>query len=483
MAGTRLFIQTVFTIELVLLLGIAFYGGILINKDDPLSIALRHQDGRGLLGRLRQSSPVLNGQGEMDLQSLPKIHILVQASQSVFWKGIVTKTKLPRDVLMVHGDETGTVSKVCGNPDLLRQQTSINADIFVCDTWTTHEKPRLVTVGGVAILYPRSISQRSNDFAAIYPNASAVNCLSGSSTSRPIHLLLAMDEQRDNADWKEWISSLQSAFEKFQATWNSLMRGDGPHIDFSVRVVDGKYNLQDLVDPASLNDIFGTNLVDRIEIVWYVPSPSQVETSDEWYNHVHITQGSRLVHVLSTADNFSSKTGMIDELLAATSNWIFRQCLGIPISNLVDEEFRDTDFPRWYMKLWWQRSLSVMYTKAVQMARRQAQIWSDLSFRSPLTRDVVQRFNEEALQKIERVPGLLSEDPALQALEELESSLVVLSELEEDEAYIPPLDYPPEQYAAIFAPLVVPLLLPLLVGLVREYRRFRNLVANKSRHY
>ena len=174
---------------------------------------------------------------------------------------------------------------------------------------------------------------------------------------------------------------------------------------------------------------------------------------------------------------------MIDELLAATSNWIFRQCLGIPISNLVDEEFRDTDFPRWYMKLWWQRSLSVMYTKAVQMARRQAQIWSDLSFRSPLTRDVVQRFNEEALQKIERVPGLLSEDPALQALEELESSLVVLSELEEDEAYIPPLDYPPEQYAAIFAPLVVPLLLPLLVGLVREYRRFRNLVANKSRHY
>lgn len=517
MAGTRLLIQGTFLVQFLIVLGVALYhGGILrqshdvdASSNDRLSIMLWQQTGRRPLTRLMETSPLLNddpaaqavvlpGTGD-----LPPARILCQDSQLIFWKDILQKTKLPNDHVIV---QEGSVAEMCENPESLLNDDDDDssrhddADLIVCEFWKPRPRARLVAAGGTLVFYPRSVGKRAVDMAAIYPQNEVTCCLDPSTR---IDLVLAVDARRTAAasDWKEWTSSLQTALASQSSYWHDLVRTPKDPIYFTVRVVHGadvkrivpnnETQVVHRLDPLSMEDVFGRAPTphNRLEIIMYLPAQgSTVFANDENDNAglstVMATRGSRFVRILD--DNSSSDTTeasmdlLAQDAIQDATDWITRRCLGIPTHvDTIDEVSIDGSAPRWYSKLWWQRSLSTEYAKAVRMAQRQATLWSEMSYRVPLTKEVVGEFQERVLQPLERIPALLANRSLAQALVSLEASLDVLREWDGDETYMPPLDLPPEQYAAIFAPLVLPLFLPLIFGLIREYRRYRKLQNKK----
>lgn len=220
----------------------------------------------------------------------------------------------------------------------------------------------------------------------------------------------------------------------------------------------------------------------------------------------------------TTATTILNKTAEIHNALQDATYWIFQSCLGeIPTASDVEYVVLDPDtqngqvssttssspsMPGWYMTLWWQRTLSALYVQAVEKTQRQVELWMHMSYRRPLPRAVVEQFETQVLQKLIQLPDILKTKQPLEekergggdaptttattsslwkALTVLQDCLALLNALERDDTYLPPLDFPPEQYAAIFAPLIVPLVIPLLVGLVREYRRYIEKTTRKAK--
>jgi len=499
-------------VQFLVVLGVALYRGILQNPSDRLSIAVFRQTGRGFLSNLMKASPILNNVNgnAVPTNGILPVKLLCQESQLVFWKDIIETAKLPSDQVLV---QAGAVSKICDESDLTllnndedsHQQLLDEADMIVCESWLPRERARLVvTTGGALLFYPRSVGRRKADMMAIYPkNATAdgdetdINCLHPSAR---IKLTLAVDSSRDRNDWKEWTSSLQSALEETQAHtfWRSLVRSRRNSIEFTIKVVDGAVqssveNNQTVhrMDPSSLDNVFGKmslSLQNHIEIVMYLPAHGSTHFGGGKVDAVPTLmaiQGSRLVRILASSSMEDSvaviRNMLANDAIADATDWITRQCMGIPmnVDVKIDEDSLDGSLPRWYTKLWWHRSLFTQYSKAVYMAQRQATLWNELSYRVPLTKEIVDEFNNNVLKSLEEIPKLLAGELWAEALASLEASLDLLEKWESDDTYMPPLDFPPEQYAAIFAPLVVPLLLPLLVGLIREFRRYRELKQKK----
>eukprot|EP00977_Amphora_coffeiformis_P006776 scaffold1485_cov171-Amphora_coffeaeformis.AAC.15 len=507
MAGTRLLIQGTFLVQFLLVIGVAVYRGILQNPSDRLSIAVFQQTGRGLLSNLIKACPILKNTNENVIltDGLPPVKLLCQESQLVFWKDIVQTVKLPSDQVLV---QAGAITKICETSDLTTlddnsQRLLDEADMILCDFWIPRERARLVVAGSGALLfYSRSVGKRKVDMMAIYPkkgtnsDTTGVNCLDASAR---IKVTLAVDSNRENSDWKEWTSSLQSALEesKSHSFWRSLVRSRKNPIDFDIRVVDVG-DVQSLIQnnqtvhhihPSAIDSVYkvfgkaSSSSKNHIEVVMYLPVHGSTYFGsgnvDAGSATLMATQGSRLVRILSSSAMESSVTAIRDMLakdaIGDATDWITRQCMGIPTNNKTDEESLDGNHPRWYSKLWWHRSLSTRYAKAVHMAQRQATLWNEMSYRVPLTREIVKEFHENVLKSLEAIPTLLANQSLAEALASLEASIDLLEKWERDDTYMPPLDFPPEQYAAIFAPLVVPLLLPLLIGFVREFRRYHEL--------
>ena len=493
MAGTRLLVQIVFTIEFFLVIGWALYKGILTNPRDLLTVAIFQQDGRNLLSRLNKVSPVLNGDADVLEKELPVALLLSQENQVMFWKNVVENKSTNR--IAVRGDgSTGLVSKYCHDPALLQEHDSfsnnLDADIIVCESDTSRDRPRIVVVNGTLLFYPRSTETRKKDVEKLIPQQSAVlDCLHPNAR---INIVLAVDIHRTGRNWKEWLGSLQNAFSPHP--WQALVRSRQNPINFSVKTVDGSRSIKSIqnetvqhLDVSLVNDIFGVPVSgQQLEIIYYLPPHDSIDTRvDETatkcstFINTMISQGNRLIHIVSLSDGENDCSATMDdrakEAMQATTDWITRQCMGLPISDAMDEDSLDQTFPKWYSKLWWQRTLSHQYDRAVLMAKRQAKLWMDMSYRSPLTKDVVTTFDERVLSPIEKIPALLANHSMEAALDLLEEAIDQLTVWDRDDTYMPPLDFPPEQYAAIFAPLAVPLMLPLLVGLIREYRRYRKL--------
>ena len=506
MAGTRLLIQGVFAVEFFVVLVIAVYGGILCDPSDRLSIVVFQQTGRGPLSKLLQSSAVLNGQKTTEL-SFPGEYlsprVLCQESQTTFWKDIVQKAKLPSDKVTVQGDEsTGLLSKYCENPHLLLSDAgdapelrTAAPDLVVCDFWVPRQRARLVAVGGTLVLYTRSISKRLQDMKAIFPKPKAkFDCLHPDAR---VNLVLAVDGQQIDANWKEWVTIIQDRLASDQSSWRSLVRARHNPIHFELKVVHGTSAIQSTVRnnqtyhhlaSTSFDDVFGkpSGANNHLDIVLYLP-PIPVVFSDssavDTTNRM-MMQGTRLVQIISLPTESDAvgptKEQAVYKALGYATDFVTRQCTGVPMNeDLVDEESLDGSLPRLCAKLWWQRTLGAQYQKAVRMAQRHAQLWKDMSYRSPLTADLVKEFQVGVVDPLELIPELLANQSLAEALERLEHSLDLLQDWETDDTFMPPLDFPPEQYAAIFAPLVVPLLLPLVVGLVREYKRYRELETKK----
>jgi hypothetical protein len=369
-------------------------------------------------------------------------------------------------------------------------------DMVLCDHWIPKERPAMIAGGGSVVLYSRSVAKRLEDMSAIYPVEPAADC---SIVGDGLQLVLAVDVHRSAGDWKEWMESLQDIMPEYQSSWQTFLRSEHP-LEFSVRSVDGASVSERMVDNVG-NDVyrmeanasktlFGTHVSDRLEVILYLPAQEATFVGKEDGNTDSLAsaavEGRRMWHVLSafTAEDTNvprPKHAAMDDAMKGVSDWLARQCLGIPMTLLPEEESLDGSLPRFYMKLWQQRNLWSLYQKTVHMARRQARVWTDVSYRIPLTKEVVQEFQDKVIHRLEEdVPTLMSNQSLDQAVTAMEDMVQLLAAWQSDDVYMPPLDFPPEQYAAIMAPLILPMLLPIFFGLLREYRRYRKKVASED---
>ena len=105
----------------------------------------------------------------------------------------------------------------------------------------------------------------------------------------------------------------------------------------------------------------------QLEIIYYLPPHDSIDTRvDETatkcstFINTMISQGNRLIHIVSLSDGENDSSATMDdrakEAMQATTDWITRQCLGLPTSDAVDEDSLDQTFPKWYSKLWWRRT-------------------------------------------------------------------------------------------------------------------------------
>jgi hypothetical protein len=501
MAGTRLLLQQVFAVQFFLLLSVSLYLGIFQNPDDFLSIILFKQGGRSPLKNLMVSSPVLKEEVAPELPglALPTVRLMCQQSQVIFWKDILEKIKLPSDKVTIEGDQgSGTVSKYCENPSLLLKDSEPldGVDMVLCDHWIPKERPVMIAAGGSVVFYSRSIAKRLEDMSTIYPVEPAVDC---SILGEGLQLVLAVDSHRPAGDWKEWMDSLQDLLPTYQSAWQTFLWSEPP-VHFSVRSVDGASVSERMVDNGGHNiyrmeanaskTMFGKHSPDRLEVVLYLPVHEAtfvgIQGGSMDFFASSAVEGRRMWHVLSslTAEDMTvqrSKQAAMNDALKGVSDWLARQCLGIPMTLLPEEESLDGSLPRFYLKFWQQRNLWNLYHKTVRMARIQARIWTEGSSRTPLTTEVVQDFQDKVIHRLdEEIPALMTDQSFDQAVTAMEDMVQLLDAWQKDDLYMPPLDFPPEQYAAILAPLILPMLLPIFFGLLREYRRYREKVASKE---
>lgn len=97
-------------------------------------------------------------------------------------------------------------------------------------------------------------------------------------------------------------------------------------------------------------------------------------------------------------------------------------------------------------------------------------------------------FPEEVAHKLNNGTHLLRQSialieqgyPTMYALSLLRGSLQHIESVKNDHRFHELPYFAPDHYLAVFSPLVLPLLLPMIMGLVREFRRFRELQKKKN---
>jgi hypothetical protein len=171
---------------------------------------------------------------------------------------------------------------------------------------------------------------------------------------------------------------------------------------------------------------------------------------------------------------------LIDAAIGAPLESLLGQCMGMPadLADVVQLQTHDNSFPRWYTKLWFQQTLSERFQSTMELANAQRKELIGAHSTVNVTHGAVDRWLQAAdwirQSEAESGQGLYR-----QAADSLRHAVNELNMIQSDPELLEPLDFPREQYAAIFASLLFPLLLPLAIGLLREYRRYRELTDKK----
>ena len=171
----------------------------------------------------------------------------------------------------------------------------------------------------------------------------------------------------------------------------------------------------------------------------------------------------------------------VESALDHLMDQVLVQCLGIP--NKDDDasvEIAGTN-TYFYETLYYHQKLATELSALERQAARVRYILQEL----PTTVSVPTRIlaHKKYTQAMEHWQTALQEAAQgwfADALHTLDRATALLAELQTDPALVVTTDFPLEQYLAIFAPLLFPLLVPMLVTLVREWKRYRRLVAKQK---
>jgi hypothetical protein len=198
----------------------------------------------------------------------------------------------------------------------------------------------------------------------------------------------------------------------------------------------------------------------------------------------------------SDSDSDDSYSNLTRATLGSITDWMVTRCMGLPTNIAMKGSIANSDtttatstttagnsvvwdsdgsFPHWYLHLWYQRVLPTVYDQTVSMVRRERQLLLQKPRTVAITVKVAESW-QKAVAGIELAAQQCRQGFFAAALDTLERvSQYEIKSLQTQPDLGEPLDFPIEQYGAIFAPLLFPLLLPMLAGLGREIKRYRTL--------
>jgi hypothetical protein len=230
----------------------------------------------------------------------------------------------------------------------------------------------------------------------------------------------------------------------------------------------------------------------------------------------------RILDAAGTAQDAGTELSLLLQKEAAlaldqTIDFMARSCLGIGVVTKVAEKMQverpslplwDTDgsFPHFHETLLFQRGVQDWYTKAVSAVQTQRNLVLTTSNRVPIREHHIATWQgavDDIFRAIQVLREMQQHDEVKnqttnslnatamtrrtkrmmrrEVLDCLQQAIRLMEQMRANPDFIDRIDFPLEQYAAIFAPLALPLAIPLLVGLIREWKRYREKQRKKKK--
>lgn len=422
MAGTRLCIHRVFLAQLLCLIVFAAYHGLRHDRvSRPLRRLFERQPTRMQLPPISlQPLSVVIGETPTEFEE----YLSVQLRSSPHWNDVC------------HGS--------------VEHQTS--ADAWICKASAT---PSWSVREGTVVVEPPN-----NDIRAVL-----ADLFPPIPPKQPLTVSLATNR----ADWQSLATSLDQAFADRKVS-------DWPCFQSLATVIDyAALPLRSTVKENATSYVLGAESVEPTladhSITLIVPEQHPVRMIDDR------TQQSSTIYRRGSAVAVlvqDSVAQALDQALAV----MVPDCMGLPnLSSYTVHQ--DGSFPSLYYRRWYQQDVSRRYQDAMdRLDSEYARM-----FNAPLFADRSVDWTAQwyaATDWLQQAHKQASKGHWAQASALLDQAEEVVERMNRGYHFLPVIDFPPEQYAAMFAPLLFPLLLPLLTGLRREVRRYRELQAKKE---
>lgn len=510
MAGTRLLVHSSLLLPFLVLIALAFYFGLCRDGDLVcVPISRQSHEGRALLVLLQQQHSVT-----FDATlSFPPIQLLTVSSQVDFWNKALQESN---NRITAVQDIDSQLPAACENPNgavlslpTITWSTAL-PQMWLCEHWeaSAPEQARLVVRNGTAFFYPTTLSRRMAEWnSLLHPPPAAA---AAAATARPVRLerlqlTVWLDEERTDA--KLWMTAVYTWLE--QSRFSSWPCWKTVKVDFKVVQGSNDFTTAKLIPGTLLDDGSEANVTiaatkrtksHPVTVTEELMSPL-LAPRDTWNVALYIPQNDAAVPT-TIPDRITTQSGLWTTVLAnepvdlpeytelaataldAAADWLVRRCMVgqslPPNSSNHDRDHAaviwdsDGSFPAFYLHLWFQRYLTVEYAALVTALERERTLLLAKPRTVAIPAAIADSFHR-AVALVEHATTNAASGDYYPAMDALDHTGVLLRLLQTDPALQEPLDFPWDQYAAIFAPLLVPLLLPLLAGLVREVQRYRKL--------
>jgi hypothetical protein len=523
MAGTRLLIHSIFLGQFLLLIAASLYFG-LCRGGDRVCIPLFQQDGRALLRQsIEDKESILS-----EPLTFPPVTLISADSQIPFWNKALRNIQFDNKsdhIRVQKEDEKDDLEAACSNPVSGSQDDSLH-DVWLCEHFRTRDQALMVVRNGTSFFYPTSMSRRTEELRTIYPPSHGSSTVS---RANRLHIVIAIDKNR--SDWKLWMAAVNewivtSRVQQWPFLATSQPKVHFQMVDWSLKaqvrsetaVVKDDYNddssnttttrmmssyellldeemLSSLPSPLDDNPTEGKRISTYYATV-YIPSQFPLTVKEDPTALLTQRKNNIVTVIPREPDSDDSYSNLTHAALGSITDWMVTRCMGLSTgiydNDALEGAITDSDtattqtggnvvwdsdgsFPSWYLHLWYQRALPAVYDETVAMVRRERQLLLQKPRTVAVTVDVAESW-QRAVAGIEQAAQQCRQGDfaaALNTLERVSQYEIKLLQTQPDLGE--PLDFPIEQYGAIFAPLLFPLLLPMLAGLGRETKRYRTL--------
>jgi Phosphatidylinositol-glycan biosynthesis class S protein len=393
MAGTRLYIQSLVLVELLVLVAWSFFHGLCQNGDPLCKISLR---------RYKQ----------LELPSFESPHQLP----------LVQVGNHSLDNIPLKWSKNPDSGIVCSQPDSPLVRTQI---FWWCPTMNPAD-PVSVVVRESSIL--------------VFSNESDLRGIAMPEIVSPFVLSVQLVLEETNGvahKAQDLASTLQDTVRNLR-NWPCV---DQVQVEMSVVK---PFTSQWIVSESTSEETDGA-------VPAYLPAPSEMQAEQliESLDSGNLIGFDIILYVpaLQPISTVSFQVGDSQLLMVGgwethtVSDWLMGK-MGIPVKQLDG----DGSLPSWYDEWYWYQS-SLKLSMDIQL--------------------LYSRVQHLVTEPLELGPSsnLREYYHSLKALEKHLQVTLKTSRIHSD--------FPPEQYAAIFAPLLFPLILPFLVGTIKEYKRFK----------
>jgi hypothetical protein len=472
MAGTRLIIQVSFLIPYVALLAAAVYWGLF---DDLLLVPLVRQDGRPVLSRA--SLPPAT------LARLPPVRLATIETQTFFWEQIV-KQRLPWQSVPpatrlweVLESPHALHLSLCQDPWSVLDMEPYEsfADVWICESPPPqrHDHPRIVVRRRTLIFYPTNLQHREREWALILPAIET----SQQKLEKELHLTVWVDPYHTSAvEVVERIEQWRS-----QQGWS-----DWPCLTSTitdVRVVKNGRKTKmlnvDQIFQVLANDFDSRKRRSSEHLyLWFYATTNHENTTlavvDEAVSNLFLT-------TLANTTTYNEKVSFVS-MHHRINDWLGSSCLGMPMmdSSGIDwEADESSNVPNLYTTLWFHAMLPTKYAEIFSNMQATKQKLLETPRTVRLTSHGIAEDWNGISRTLQKANQAAENGHFARVLSHLNEADLRWRNLQRDPAWLEPLDFPWDQYAAIFAPLLLPTMLPAILGLGREYKRYRRLCSAK----